>query len=432
MATRWEYIAPVFRLQLPVRTMLCSTSSIEGVLRNIDLTSDDRDDPHGSGKGPRNASEVVAQHHSELGRVKDLPKCPAAREVTFGEGSHCPCSSSPSPNIQRTDDKVGTMSGFGRDTTTDEVLEGLDLSGRRFVITGAASGLGRESARALAAHGASVTLLARSHERAVGAVEEVAAMVPGADLEAGVADLSDLSSIREFADSYLRLHDTIDVMMNNAGVMACPLGRTVDGFETQFGTNHLGHFLLTALLYPAIRAGERPRVVTLTSSGHSRSDVDLQDPNFERTEYSAWVAYGRAKTANALFARELARRAGPGLLSFAVHPGGIVTELGRHLNDDLLNDMIEFARSRSAATNQDAEPMGIHFKSVEAGAATQVWAATGSELAGNNGAYLADCGLGVLGGDPGVNGFMPYLMDDEHAAALWELSEQLVGQHFDP
>jgi NAD(P)-dependent dehydrogenase (short-subunit alcohol dehydrogenase family) len=249
------------------------------------------------------------------------------------------------------------MSGFGRDTTTDEVLEGMDLSGRRIVITGAAGGLGRESARALAAHGASVTLLARSGDRAEEAVAEVGAMVRGADLEPGIADLGDLDSIRAFAESYLASHDALDVLVNNAGVMACPFGHTADGFETQFGTNHLGHFLLTALLYPALRAVEHPRVVTLTSAGHSRADVDLEDPNFERTEYSAWIAYGRAKTANALFARELARRAGPsGLLSFAVHPGGIITDLGRHLTDDLLNEMADFARRRSAAAARAGSP----------------------------------------------------------------------------
>jgi NAD(P)-dependent dehydrogenase (short-subunit alcohol dehydrogenase family) len=325
------------------------------------------------------------------------------------------------------------MSAYGRDTTTDEVLEGVDLAGRRFVITGAASGLGRESARALAAHGASVTLLARSPERAEGAVAEVSAAVRGADLEPGVADLGDLDSIRAFAESYLAGHDAVDVLINNAGVMACPFGHTADGFETQFGTNHLGHFLLTALLYPALQAGDQPRVVTLTSAGHSRADVDLDDPNFEHSEYSPWVAYGRAKTANALFARELARRAGPeGLLSFSVHPGGIITDLGRHLNDELISDMADFARRRSAAASETGESRNMHFKTVEAGAATQVWAATTSELADHNGAYLADCGVGVVGADPGVNGFMAYLLDDEHAAALWELSERLVGQRFNP
>src|SRR3954452_7148487 len=201
------------------------------------------------------------------------------------------------------------MTNFGNATTTDDVLEGIELIGRRFVITGAATGLGRESARALAAHGATVTVLARSGDRAADALAELRASVPGAQAEAGVVDLGDLSSIRTFADAYLADHDAVDVLINNAGIMACPFGHTVDGFETQFGTNHLGHFLLTASLAPALLQGDEPRVVTLTSAGHSRADIDLDDPNFEHTDYEAWVAYGRSKTANALFARELARRA---------------------------------------------------------------------------------------------------------------------------
>jgi len=323
---------------------------------------------------------------------------------------------------------------FDRDSTTDEVLGGADLSGRRVVITGAAGGLGRESARALAAHGASVTLLARSRERAEAAVREVGALVPGAELEPGVVDLGDLATVRSFADEFLAGHDAVDVLINNAGVMACPFGHTADGFETQFGTNHLGHFLLTALLFPALRRGDAPRVVTLSSAGHSRSDIDLADPSFEISEYSAWVAYGRSKTANALFARELATRAGSsGLLSFSVHPGAIVTDLGRHLTDELVHQMIDFARARArttAATGEGGSSGELRFKTVEAGAATQVWGATAPGLEAHNGAYLADCGLGVLGADPGVNGFMAYLLDDGHAAALWELSERLVGQRF--
>jgi NAD(P)-dependent dehydrogenase (short-subunit alcohol dehydrogenase family) len=328
---------------------------------------------------------------------------------------------------------------FDNHTTADEVLEGLDLAGRRIVITGAASGLGFESARALAAHGAAVTVLARSRDRADAAVSELQHLVPDGSFEPGVVDLADLASIRAFADGYLTTHPAIDVLINNAGVMACPFGHTVDGFETQFGTNHLGHFLLTALLAPALHAGDAPRVVTLSSAGHSRSDVDLDDPNFEHTEYSAWIAYGRSKTANALFARELARRAGPsGLLSFSVHPGGIMTALGRHLTDELINEMATFAAARTAAagtddaTDDDAPSPGIgfEFKPVEAGAATQVWAATAPELADHNGAYLADCGLGVLGANPGTNGFLPHLLDDDRAAALWALSERLVGVEF--
>jgi NAD(P)-dependent dehydrogenase (short-subunit alcohol dehydrogenase family) len=332
------------------------------------------------------------------------------------------------------------MREFGSRTTTDEVLEGVDLTGRRVVITGAASGLGRESARALAAHGATVTVLARSEERAAGAVAELRGLVPGGAFELGVVDLGDLASIRAFAPAYLDTHEAVDVLVNNAGIMACPLGRTADGFETQFGTNHLGHFLLTALLLPAILRGDRPRVVTLSSAGHARADVDLVDPNFETTPYSAWVAYGQSKTANALFARELATRAGPrGLLSFSVHPGGIMTDLGRHLDDDLMNDMIAFSQARTAAAEaragggsapSGAPTRGFELKSVEAGAATQVWGATATGLEDHNGAYVADCGLGVLDGDPGVNGYLPYLADDANAAALWALSEELVGTPF--
>ena len=323
---------------------------------------------------------------------------------------------------------------YGPTTTTDEVLDGVDLHGRHIVVTGAASGLGRESARAFAAHGASVTVVARSPQRAAGAVAEIARLVPGAALEPAVADLGDLTTVRAFADTFLAGHDTVDVLVNNAGVMACPFGHTAQGFETQFGTNHLGHFLLTALLAPALLAAPAPRVVTLSSAGHSRSDVDLADPNFESGGYSPWIAYGRSKTANALFARELARRAGPrGLLSFAVHPGGIVTDLGRHLTDELLLEMAAFAKERSrAAGGEGGEDGGgdITWKSVEQGAATQVWASVAPELAEHNGAYLADCGLGVLGANPGANGFMAYLLDDDHAAALWELSERLVGTPF--
>jgi NAD(P)-dependent dehydrogenase (short-subunit alcohol dehydrogenase family) len=325
------------------------------------------------------------------------------------------------------------MMSFDRDTTTDEVLEGVDVAGRRFVVTGAASGLGFESARSLAAHGAVVTVLARSPERAGTAVDQLRALVPDGTFEAGAVDLASLDSIDAFANLFLETHDAVDVLINNAGVMACPLGRTADGFETQFGTNHLGHFALTARLAPAVRNGDAPRVVTLTSAGHSRSDVDLDDPNFERTEYSPWVAYGRSKTANALFARELARRMDGQVLSFSVHPGGIVTELGRHLDDELRGDMVAFARQRAERfgdLDENGEPTSIRFKSVPAGAATQVFAATSASLTDHNGAYLADCGLGVLGANPTSNGFMAYLLDDDHAARLWTLSEQLTGITF--
>jgi NAD(P)-dependent dehydrogenase (short-subunit alcohol dehydrogenase family) len=196
----------------------------------------------------------------------------------------------------------------------------------------------------------------------------------------------------------------------------------------QFGTNHLGHFLLTALLHPAVTAGEDPRVVTLSSAAHTTSDVDLDDINFEAGDYEPWVAYGRSKTANALFARGLAQRFGDdGLLSFSVHPGGVMTALGRHLTDELIAQMME----RSAARSEESGGSGgLSFKSTEAGAATQVWAAVAPEPAAHNGAYLADCQIGVQGGDPNRTGFSDYLLDDATADRLWALSEDLVGQRF--
>jgi NAD(P)-dependent dehydrogenase (short-subunit alcohol dehydrogenase family) len=313
---------------------------------------------------------------------------------------------------------------FNHESTTDDVLEGLDLSGRRFVITGAASGLGEESTRALAAHGASVLMLARDPAKNDEAAARIRAEVPDADLSLDVLDLADVASIRSFAARFLDGGQAIDVLMNNAGVMACPLGHTADGFEMQFGTNHLGHFELTRLLQPAVIAGDQPRIVNLSSAAHGISDVDLADPNFEHTDYDAWISYGRSKSANALHALALARRlADDGVLAFSVHPGGIMTNLGRHLNDDLMNQMLDRAKERSA---QSGESGGMQFKSIPAGAATQVWAATSPDVVGHSGTYLADCGLGVEGGNIGRNGFEAYITDETQAAALWTLSEQLL------
>jgi NAD(P)-dependent dehydrogenase (short-subunit alcohol dehydrogenase family) len=312
---------------------------------------------------------------------------------------------------------------FSFESTTDDVLDGVDLSGRRVVITGAASGLGEESTRALAARGASILMLARDPQKNLDAADRVRAAVPDADLSLDTVDLADLSSVRAFSSRYLESGRPIDVLMNNAGVMACPFGHTADGFETQFGTNHLGHFELTRLLEPAVRAGDDPRIVILSSAAHGIADVDLDDPNFERTPYDAWVAYGRSKSANALHALALSKRL-DGVLSFSVHPGGIMTNLGRHLNDDLLQQMLDRAKERSEAAGQSG---GMKFKSIPQGAATQVWAATSEDLAGHNGAYLADCGVGVVGGNIGTNGVAPYVADTATADQLWSLSERLLA-----
>ena len=312
---------------------------------------------------------------------------------------------------------------FSFESTTDDVLDGIDLSGRRFVITGAASGLGEESTRALAAHGASILMLARDPQKNADAAERVRAAVPDAELSIDTVDLADLASIRAFADRHLESGQPIDVLMNNAGVMACPFGHTADGFEMQFGTNHLGHFELTRLLEPAVVAGDDPRIVILSSAAHGIADVDLDDPGFEHSEYDAWVAYGRSKSANALHALALSERL-DGVLSLSVHPGGIMTNLGRHLNDDLMNQMLDRAKERAEASGESG---GMQFKSIPQGAATQIWAATSPDLVGHNGVYLADCGLGVEGGNIGRDGFAPYIADAATAERLWDVSDQLLS-----
>jgi NAD(P)-dependent dehydrogenase (short-subunit alcohol dehydrogenase family) len=310
------------------------------------------------------------------------------------------------------------MTSFDAESTTDDVLEGVDLAGQRYVITGASTGLGEETTRAVAAHGATVTMAVRDPARGDDAADRIRAAVPDADLEVRELDLASLTSIRSFAASFLAEHDRIDVLIDNAGVMACPQGTTADGFELQFGTNHLGHFLLTNLLTPALIAAAPSRVVVLSSRGHRFSDVDLDDPNFEHTDYEPWLAYGRAKTANALFAVGYDRRfAESGVRAYSLHPGGIVTELGRHLTEE------------SIATLQAAVPGGqMKWKTVPQGAATSVWAATSADLDNVGGLYLEDCGIAGFTTDPmAESGVRPYALDPERADALWALSERLVG-----
>ncbi len=322
------------------------------------------------------------------------------------------------------------MSEYGAQTTTSDVLEGHDLTGRHFMVTGASSGLGEESSRALSKAGATVTMLARNEEKLNAAIGRIKAEIADANIQTGIVDLADIASIRSYAEKFLVTETTIDVLINNAGIMACPYMKTVDGFEMQFGTNHIGHFLLTNLLMPAIRAGTNPRIVNLSSAGHTHSDVDLTDPNFERTDYNAWESYGRSKSANIHFTRELVRRYGDELQSFAVHPGVILTELGRHLTPELMNEMTERVKARSTSSPEAKETGGLPFKSMEAGAATQVWAATTDDLVNDNGAYLGDCKVGVEGGNPSENGYLPYIYNEQTAKDLWDLSEKLVGQEF--
>jgi len=315
---------------------------------------------------------------------------------------------------------IGSMTGFDHESTTDDVLEGVDLTDKRFLVTGASAGLGLETTRALAAHGAAVTMTARDLGKGIAAMEQVLEAVPHAELDLRELDLADLASIRAFAHGFVDDHPRLDGLIANAGVMACPQGTTVDGFETQLGTNHLGHFLLIQLLTPSLVATGSARVVLLTSAGHRFSDVDLDDPGFERQPYDPWVAYGRSKTANVLCAVALDERLrDQGVRAFAVHPGGVTTELGRHLTDETL---------QALADRQARSSTPIRWKTIPQGAATTVWAATSPALDGLGGRYLEDCGLAEVSTDPDApRGVRDYAVDPERARALWELSEQLVG-----
>src|SRR5258706_10939533 len=239
---------------------------------------------------------------------------------------------------------------WGATSTADEVLSGVDLHGKRILVTGVSAGIGVETARALAAHGAQVTGAVRDLEKAAAATAQVRkdAAANGGSFELIALDLASLKSVRACADELLARGEAFDVVLGNAGVMATPFGHTVDGFETQFGTNHLGHFVFVNRIAPLIRAGGR--LINLASAGHRFSNVDLNDPNFERTPYEPFVAYGRSKTANILLAVEFDKRhRGRGIRAAAVHPGGIHTELGRYVDPSRLEKIIEQMNQQLAA-----------------------------------------------------------------------------------
>jgi len=308
---------------------------------------------------------------------------------------------------------------FGSTTTTDEVLAGIDLTGKTAYVTGASAGLGVETVRALASAGAEVVMAARDPDKVRGAMASVRAAVPTANLETAELDLASLASVRAAAAAFLARHDRLDLLINNAGVMACPAAVTGDGFELQLGTNHLGHFLLTGLLTPALVAAAPARVVNLSSRGHVRSDIRWDDPHFRAGPYDNWEAYGQSKTANILFTVELDRRLAPhGVRSYAVHPGVIYTELSRHLTSD------DLAALRSRAPGGRLEP-----KTLAAGAATSVWAATSPDLADTGGVYLEDCRVSdhIMAGGA-TDGHAPWALDPVAARRLWSWSEAEVGQ----
>src|SRR5271156_1285289 len=311
---------------------------------------------------------------------------------------------------------------FGFQSTTDEVLEGFNLSGKRVLVTGVSAGLGVETARAVIAHGGTVVGTARDLEKARHAL--AAALPPGAPVELVEADLASLSSVRKAANELLEQGQPFDVIIANAGVMACPQGKTADGFETQFGTNHLGHFVFVNKLIPLLKPGGR--IVTLSSAGHQISDVDLGDPNFERTEYQPFLGYGRSKTANILYAVALdSRLKGRGIRAASLHPGGIQTELGRHLTPELMDQI----RTRMSQGLKD--PSAFRFKTVPQGSATSVWAGFVASADAVGGHYCEDCHVCEINDDVTSRvGVRSYALNLAHANDLWRKSEEMVGERF--
>lgn len=313
-------------------------------------------------------------------------------------------------------------SPFGAFTTAREAAAGHDLTGRTVIVTGAATGIGIETARALAEVGADVVIAARKPDLAQAAVDDIARTAKG-KVSWEMLDLSSLASVREFARRWGER--PLHILINNAGVMACPQAYTADGLEMQIGTNHFGHYLLTVLLAPALEAGAkqagRPsRVVSLSSIGHRRSGVNFDDPHFKDRPYDKWEAYGQAKTANSLFAVAFDQRfKDRGIRANAVMPGGIMTPLQRHMSQEEMQAM--------GWINEKGE-LRDGFKTPEQGASTSVWAAVGDELEGKGGLYLENCAQAVpWNADQPWAGVMPHALDKAAADRLWALSQETTG-----
>ncbi len=267
-------------------------------------------------------------------------------------------------------------------------------------------------------------MLARDAAKLDGALQGLKEAVPDGDFETGSLDLADLDSVRSAATEIAERYPEIHLLINNAGIMACPPGRTAQGYELQFGTNHLGHFLLSCLLVPALSAAAaetgEARLVSLSSAGHKFADLNFDDPNYNEREYNKWQAYGESKTANVLFTVGLEQRFGEsGVHSLAVHPGVIMTELSRHMSQEDL----EMLMARGGAE-------GLKIKTTEQGSATSVWAATSPELEGRGGLYLEDCHIGEAAAPGDDGGVEAYAVDSAIADRLWSLSEELVGETF--
>jgi len=310
-------------------------------------------------------------------------------------------------------------SGYGMRTEAREALGGRRLDGKVAVVTGGYSGLGLETTRALAEAGAIVIVPARTPDKAQ------RALVGIANVEQASLDLADPASIDAFAGGFLSRTNKLDILINNAAIMASPLMRDARGYEAQFATNHLGHFQLTARLWPALKAGGGARVVSLSSIGHRRAPVNLEDPSFERSPYDKWEAYGRAKSANALFAVGLDKRGAPhNVRAFAVHPGGIMTDLQRFMPEE---------EKRAMGWIDESGKLNERFKSTSQGAATSVWCAANAQLDGLGGVYCEDCDIAqAVPADSQLwSGVRPWAIDPATADKLWALSERMTSVRFE-
>lgn len=311
-------------------------------------------------------------------------------------------------------------SPFGYRSTAQEVVAGIDLTGKDIVVTGGYSGLGKETVRALAGAGANVIVGAHRPEVAQ-------ADLDGMDgkIEILKLDLADPKSIDAFAAEVAQHTNKLDILINNAAIMACPLSRDERGFESQLATNHLGHFQLTARLWPLLKAANGARVVVLSSSGHARNGMDLDDPHFKARPYDKWTAYAQAKSANAVFALHLDKTGAPhGIRAFAVDPGGIRTPLQRNLTMDEQIKMGWYDKDGNLNPN---------FKTTEEGAATSVWCAVSPLLDGMGGVFCANCNIAApyKPGDLPHIGVHPHVRDEENAAKWWTASEAMLGIGFD-
>ena len=317
-------------------------------------------------------------------------------------------------------DQAPIGSGFHAKSTAKEVIAGIDLRGKNAIVTGGYSGIGLETVRALASAGARVTVPARRAELAAEALASVAG-----EIEIAPMDLADLASVRRFADHYAETGRALHLLINNAGIMACPLARVGKGWESQFGTNHLGHMALAMKLAPQLQAAEGARIVALSSIGHARSDVIWDDPHYTTRPYDKWEAYGQSKTANALFALgvDLLGR-DVGVRAFSVHPGGIFTPLQRHLPDE---EMVALGWKNADGTIPPA--VQASFKTPEQGASTTVWAATSPKLTGKGGVYCEDCDVARLAGPASQRWehAREWVCDDARAEKLWAMSEKILA-----